>query len=157
MERSRALLAQALVLVAIVAGCQPTATLPVAPAAIVDLGDEVAAAKGEGGVVSVLVGTSDRVHTITSGPGSPGRPTVNMLSYSGTGDEWNTFVYGSAVPGTTRVEIQPSGGVGGQVVDGAWLVVLRDEDLSPNALHWRMLDAAGVELRSGDGVLTHDD
>ena len=78
-----------------------------------------------------------------------------MISYSGTGDEWNTFVYGSAVPGTVRVEIEPSGGVGGQVVDGAWLVVLRDEDVQWSDLHWRMLAADGSELRSGVGVLTH--
>ena len=33
-----------------------------------------------------------------------------------------------------------------------WLVVLRDEDVQLADLHWRMLDASGAELRSGDGI-----
>ena len=41
---------------------------------------------------------------------------------------------------------------GGEVIDGAWLITLRDKGLAPDDLHWRFLDPSGTVLASGTGV-----
>ncbi|MDF2735818.1 MAG: hypothetical protein K0S97_2442 [Chloroflexota bacterium] len=93
--------------------------------------------------------------TITSSPAQGGMDTVYLLSYGGdTGGQWNTFVYGTAAPNVARVELDLPGGVGGQVVDGAWLVVLPDKDIVPEQLHWRFLAADGSPIREGEGLLS---
>lgn len=78
---------------------------------------------------------------------------VLLLSYGGeTRQEWNTFVYGTAEPGTVRVELVGFEGLGGQVVDGAWLIVLRETDVTPDQLRWRFLRADGSVRREGSGI-----
>lgn len=157
--RAAAFIAAALLLVA----CQVLSgrpSLPVSAAAIVELGSEAAAAQLRDGRVSVYVavpgqggqaGTSSPIASSAAAPAG----TVNLLSYGGdTGEEWNTFVYGNAPPGVSRVELTMTGGVGGQVVDGAWLIVLPDLDVTPDDLHWRFLDLDGTTLTEGDGILT---
>jgi hypothetical protein len=142
----------------VLVGCQPIGrpTLPVSASAVVDLGAETAAAQLSNGRVAVLVAVPGQSapRTITSSAAAPGG-TVNMLTYGGTeAGRWNTFVYGNAPADVVRVELTLSGGVGGQVVDGAWLIVLPDPDMTPDVLHWRFLGQDGSALREGEGVLS---
>ena len=148
----------------LLAGCQllaPRPSLPVTPAAVVELGSEAAAARLVDGRVEVQVavpgssGQQGSVSAITSSPAQGGMDTVYLLSYGGdTGGQWNTFVYGTAAPNVARVELDLPGGVGGQVVDGAWLVVLPDKDIVPEQLHWRFLAADGSPIREVEGLLS---
>lgn len=148
----------------LLAGCQPVSarpSLPVPDAAVVELGSQAAAAQLRDGRVSVVVavpakreGGGGSASVITSSAAAPGG-TVNLLSYGGaTGEPWNTFVYGNAPPGIARVELSSSAGVGGQVVDGAWLIALPDLDVTPDQVHWRFLGLDGTVLRAGDGIVT---
>lgn len=131
------------------------ATLPVPESAIVDVGDDRAAARLADGNVQVLVETSDGVSIITSSPARRGETTVNLMSYGGdTKEEWNTFVYGTAPNEVDRVELDWPGAVGGDVVDGAWLIALTDKDVTPDQLRWLLLGDTGVEIGSGTGIVT---
>jgi hypothetical protein len=149
-----------LAVVLTIAACVPVsgpAALPVAPAAVVAIAPDAAAARIEGTRLEVLIAPAGgaSIRAITSSYATRGRTSVNLLSYGGeTGDEWNTFVYGTAVPGAARVDLDWPGGVGGAVVDGAWLVVPPDKDVRPDDLTWRFLDAGGTELVRGDGIVT---
>jgi hypothetical protein len=46
--------------------------------------------------------------------------------------------------------------VGGQVVDGSWVIALADRDVLPTDLNWEFLDAFGGVVSSGSGVTTPD-
>ena len=83
---------------------------------------------------------------------------MHLLTYDNTGHRWNTFVYGSALPGVTQVRLdrfptQAGGEVG---ADGTWLIVLPEEDVAPPALHTRFLSADGTVLFEGDGIFPPD-
>lgn len=147
----------------LMAGCQVLGgrpELPVQSAAVVDLGSEAVAARMIDGRVEVLVarpresGEPGAASTIASSPARAGTDTVNLMSYGGnTGEDWNTFVYGTAASGIARVELDLPGGVGGQVVDGAWLVALPDKEVAPDQLLWSFLAADGATVREGQGLL----
>ncbi len=161
----RALLVLAATLVAALGACavraiDPALLLPVSPAAVVRFDGVAAAALTTHGRVEVWVARQEagepRANAITASAAVP--PLVDrvlLLSYSGgTGDGWNTFVYGTAEPGTSRVELVGFEGLGGQVVEGAWLVVLRAADVTPDQLHWRFLGPDGSVRREGSGIRT---
>jgi hypothetical protein len=81
------------------------------------------------------------------------RESVDLVSSGGdTRDEWNTWVFGVAAPPAARVEVADLDGVGGQVVDGAWVLVMHERDLTPGDLEWRFLDPSGAVVQSGSGL-----
>ena len=82
-----------------------------------------------------------------------GASSLNLVSLDGeTGDEWNTWVYGTAPETVSRVNLLELDGEGGRVVDGAWLIVLRDRGLTPADIQWEFLDALGAIVDSGAGI-----
>lgn len=156
----RALLA---LVTALVAGCalqtiDPASLLPVLPAAVVRFDGQAAAALAVRGRVEVWVAyQSDGRPTakpITASAAVPtGLDRVLLLTCGGEiAEECHTFVYGTAEPGTARVELVGVEGLGGQVVEGAWLIVLRAADVTPDQLHWRFLGADGTVRREGEGL-----
>jgi hypothetical protein len=165
--RSAPLVVFALALLAI--ACAPTqsavegaAELGIDPAAVVDLGTAaVGPSVGADGRVSLLA-----VHQrdgrwvaspLTSSPGVVGTDSLHLLSWSGaTGEEWNTMVFGTAAPGTSRVELEGFPHQrGGTVVHGAWVIALREKDLGPSDMKWRFIDADGT-VRTGTGIFPPD-
>lgn len=83
----------------------------------------------------------------------PEGSSANLFSLSGeTGDEWNSFFYGTAPDNVSRVEVEGLDGTGGQVVDGAWVIAFRDRDLTPEAMRWQFVDALGGIVESGTGI-----
>jgi hypothetical protein len=142
---------------AALSACGATPRLPVPDEAVVHFGNEAAAAVIVDGTVELQVAVPGAASpaTITSGAGRAGDVSVRLLSYGGeTGEEYNTFVYGTAPAGATSVSLfWPSGTVGGQVWGGAWLIVLREKDVTPGQLHWRFRSADGGLVASGDGIL----
>lgn len=82
-----------------------------------------------------------------------GRPVVQLVALSGeTGSRWNAFAFGTAGARVSRVRLVGLAGVGGQVVDGAWVIALRQRDLSPRLLAWEFLSARGGVLDAGRGI-----
>jgi hypothetical protein len=158
---------QALVIFGIIAativGCARTLEQQVldsglAPESIVRLTDEwaVAARRDDTNVrVMSLSPDPDGNWTsgmLASGTGS-GPPTVHLISAGGeTATEWNTYVYGTAPVGASRVTLTGFETEGGQVVDGAWVLALRDKDVAPTDLEWQFLDALGRVIDSGSGI-----
>jgi hypothetical protein len=161
MRRAPVVLTAAVAL--LVAACavhviDPAALLPVKPTAVVRFGDAAGAALATQGRVEVWVarreGGEPTANPITASAAVPPlEDRVLLVSYGGeTSAEWNTFVYGTAEPGTARVELEGFEGLGGQVVDGAWLIVLREKDVTPEQLHWRFLRPDGTARREGTGI-----
>lgn len=107
----------------------------------------------DGSLAVVVTPGGEAPRAITSAHLDRGVNSARLYTLDGdTGVEWNTFVYGAAAPGVARVEIDRPGAVGGEVIDGAWLITLRDKGLAPDDLHWRFLDPSGTVLASGTGV-----
>jgi hypothetical protein len=79
------------------------------------------------------------------------------VSYGGaTGEAWNSFVFGTAAPGTVRVELVGfQAQRGGRVVDGAWIIALRERDVSPQEIEWRFIGEDG-SVRTGVGIFPPD-
>lgn len=130
----------------------------IAPAAIVRLSDDWA-------VAAVRSTASVRVLGLRSQPSGwvleqlasfeikGAVASANLVSYDGeTGLDWNTFVYGTAPRTVSRVEIEGYSGDGGQVVDGAWVIALREKGLGPSDVRWRFLSALGGVIDSGAGI-----
>lgn len=146
------------------AAIDPARLLPVPPEAVVRFDGLAAAALTTHGRVEVWVARPDppgkgTVNPITASAAvPPHEDRVLLLSYGGEPrHEWNTFVYGTAEPGTARVELDGVEGLGGEVVAGAWLIVLRETDVTPEQLHWRFLRPDGSVRRAGDGIRTCTD
>jgi hypothetical protein len=79
--------------------------------------------------------------------------SLNLVSLDGdTGDDWNTWVYGTAPESVSRVDLIGLDGEGGRVVDGAWVIVLRDRGLTPADVEWEFLDALGATVERGVGM-----
>ena len=161
----------AVLAVALVAACVPPSEaeavqaardLGFAEAGIVGLDDEAAIALRDGAtvVVKVVRREGDRwvSSAITSHRDSGNEPSVHLVSYDNTGDAWNTFVYGSALPGvsTVRLEGFPQQAGGRVGADGTWLIVLPDEDVAPPQLRTKFLSATGAVLFSGEGIFPPD-
>lgn len=128
------------------------------PAAIVRLSmDRAAVARRDGSDVEVIefreedgAWVTQRLARFTIGTATS---SLNLLSLDGeTGDEWNTWVYGTAPETVSRVVLIGLDGEGGRVVEGAWVIVLRDRGLTPADIDWEFLDALGATVESGVGI-----
>ena len=134
-----------------------------APAAVVRLEDDLAVvAVRDAGQVRVMEfaqtasGTWTKEPIATSATGT-GASSAHLLSSGGdTGTEWNSYFYGTAPPSVSRVVLEDFDAVGGQVVDGAWVLVLREEDLTPDDMRWTFVDAVKRVIESGTGILPPD-
>lgn len=79
--------------------------------------------------------------------------SAHLVSMGGdTGDEWNSYLYGTAPASASRVVVAESVTAGGQVTDSAWVLAFREKDLHPDQLSWSVLDATGAILHSGSGI-----
>jgi hypothetical protein len=132
------------------------------PVGVVDIGSAAVAPRLEpGGHVSIVaVHPRDGRWTasqLTSSPGAPGTDSLHLITWGGaTGEDWNTLVFGTAAPGTARVELDGFPDQrGGTVVHGAWVIALRAKDLDPTDLNWRFVDADG-SVRTGKGIFPPD-
>lgn len=130
----------------------------VAPDAIVRVEDDLAfAARVSDGRITVLSfdgseGTWVAEAIAGASVAEPGT-TVGLFTLGGeTGERWNTWVYGTASSSASRVALGGFDGEGGQVADGAWLIVLEDKDVAARDLEWSVLDALGAILDSGTGI-----
>jgi hypothetical protein len=141
---------------------EAAARLGLDPRGVVDIGTAaIAPSLGPDGSVSIIA-----VHQrdgewlsnpITTSPGQAGTDSLHLLTYGGaTEEDWNTFVFGTAAPGTARVELSGfADHRGGIVVGGAWIIALREMDLSPQDMHWRFVNEDGSS-RSGTGIFPPD-
>ncbi|HET7645759.1 MAG TPA: hypothetical protein VFM03_04675 [Candidatus Limnocylindria bacterium] len=129
----------------------------VAPEAVVRLDDgRAVAARLDGPLVRVVdfVRGPDgwRVEE-RAGATSPRGGSVSAVSGGGEMiGPWPTFVFGAAPPGVARVVVAGIDGVGGQVVDGAWVVASRVENIPMGQIAWQFLDAGGGVVLSGEGL-----
>jgi len=144
------------VLIAACQGVEPS-TLPVRPEAVIDLGSALAAARLSNGSVEVLVQDSSGTRSGASArPARADKNTVHLASSGGdTGTEFNTYVYGTAVPGVSLVRLSGFDGLGGQIVDGTWVIVLREKDVTPTDLQWEFHAPDGSVRASGEGIQGH--
>ncbi|MEO7296761.1 MAG: hypothetical protein ABIZ57_11545 [Candidatus Limnocylindria bacterium] len=128
----------------------------VATPAIVRLSDEFAVAArraGDGVEVVAFTGLGDRWSAEIIAFDSGGEVTARLVTMGGTsGQEWNSFFFGTAPDAASRVVVDGFAGTGGQVADTAWVVAFRERDLSPHRLHWTVLDALGDVIASGTGI-----
>jgi hypothetical protein len=138
------------------------AGLGVDPAAVVDIGTSGVApmieSDGRVAIVAIRVENGEWVATpITASPGRAGTDSLHLVSYAGaTGEDWNTFVFGTATPGTERVELAGFPNQrGGRVVDGAWIIALREQDVGPQDLEWLFVADDG-SVRTGVGIFPPD-
>jgi hypothetical protein len=143
----------------VLAGCvSPAPTLPPTPptfAASVDTPDGrvgVTLANSTLGLYSV--GPGGEITLITTKQGAAPGATVHLSSYGGqTGLAYNTFVFGLAPAGATRFEIVPAGqALGGEVVEGVFLVALRAKDVTPQQLNWEFISEDGSVIERGSGI-----
>jgi hypothetical protein len=130
-----------------------------APASIVRLADDLAvvARRDDGGVrVMELAQGATRGWTMTTLAASStglGNASARLLTAGGdTGTEWNTYLYGTAPSSVSRVVLEDYDARGGQVVAGAWVLVLRETDLTPDDMDWQFVDALGRIVDSGTGI-----
>ena len=130
----------------------------VSPAAIVRLSmDRAAVARRDDTAVEVIEFREEDGAWVTQPLAGftigPAASSLNLVSLDGqTGDEWNTWVYGTAPETVSRVDLNGLDGEGGRVVDGAWVIVLRERGLTPADIEWAFLDAFGATVESGVGI-----
>lgn len=125
--------------------------------AIVRLSDAYAVAARPAGddvevvAVTAVTGSGWSAEVIAGGGG--GEMSTHLVTMGGeTGQEWNSFFFGAAPEGASRVVVDDLIGSGGQVEDGAWVLAFRHRDLVPHQLTWRVLDAIGGVIASGTGI-----
>lgn len=141
---------------------EAAARLGVEPAAVVDIGrTALAPVVGADGTVSI-VAIRERAgewvtSPLTASPGQGGTDSLHLFSYDGaTGEAWNTFVYGTAAPGTVRVRLSGFPDQrGGTVVGGAWIIALREKGLGPDDIEWAFVADDGT-VRTGIGIFPPD-
>lgn len=165
LTRSLVLVAIALYLLACRTGSdavEAATRLGIDPAAVVDVDTAVLApAVGTDGVVSIVairqVEGAWVTTPLTSSPGSRGADSVHLFSYDGaTGTDWNAIVFGTAAPGTVRVELDGFPDQrGGSVIGGTWIIALREKGLEPDDIEWRFIDEDGA-VRTGVGIFPPD-
>jgi hypothetical protein len=116
------------------------------------------AARHDGGHVRVIEFRTDEedrwiVQEIASSDDGDGPSSGHLISLGGeTRDHWNSYFYGTAQANVSRVTVDGFDMEGGQVVEGAWVVVLREEDLAPDDIRWAFADAFGRSIDSGTGI-----
>jgi len=85
--------------------------------------------------------------------GRDGEMTAHLVTMGGeTGARWNSFLFGTAPNGASRVVVDALPADGGQVSDAVWVLAFRERDLDPSRLTWRVLSATGGVLDSGTGI-----
>lgn len=141
------------------------AALGIDPTAVLEIGTSGVAPRVEPdgrvaivAIVAIRPQNGEWVATpITASPGRLGTDSLHLVSYDGaTGEDWNTFVFGTATPGTERVELVGFPDQrGGRVVDGAWVIALREQDVGPQDLEWRFVAGDG-SVRTGTGIFPPD-
>jgi hypothetical protein len=150
----------------VLAGCATPMTLDeqvrasgLAPAAVVRLTDDFAvAARADGGRVRVLSFRTDAgggwtTQELAAADHGGVPSSTHLVSYGGeTREDWNSYFYGTAPGEASRVLVDGLGAAGGQVVNGAWVLALRQKDLAPDDMHWRFVDAFGLTIESGSGI-----
>lgn len=131
----------------------------IAPAAVVRLAEILAvAARDDGGRVRVIEFRMDDderwvTQEIAAADDGGGPSSAQLFSSGGeTGEAWNSFFYGTAPPSVSRVTVDGLQAEGGQVVEGAWVVALREKDVAPDQVRWEFLDAFGGVIDSGTGI-----
>lgn len=165
MVRSRIHVVLALALTLPLSACFGPASLAdriqeqhVAPDALVRLSEaQAVAAKRDGSRVVVLnfASTPDgwEAEEIAGSSVGTEASSLHVFSLGGTTlDEWNTFVYGTAPDRVSRVRLSGFDYEGGQVANGAWVIVLRTKDVEPQDLQWEFVDASGGIVESGEGI-----
>lgn len=127
------------------------------PAAVTRLSETFAVAvRRTGSGVEVVALQRDRDGTwaaqvIASGTG--GAISAHLMTMGGqTGEEWNSFLYGTAPVTASRVTVSGPMAAVGRVSDGAWILALRQKDVRPSLLSWSVTDANGFVVASGTGV-----
>lgn len=85
--------------------------------------------------------------------GRDGEMTAHLVTMGGeTGSRWNSFLFGTAPNGASRVVVDAPAAHGGQVADAVWVLAFRERDLDPSRLTWHVLSATGGVLESGTGI-----
>jgi hypothetical protein len=111
-------------------------------------------------IVHVLLQERSVVLTFVSGGGGTRRdievdaPNVYLLSYGGeSGLTYNTFVFGRAPAHAARVELAGfAQSLQSPIVAGAFVVALKEKDVSPNDLHWTFLSGNGTVIARGSNI-----
>lgn len=149
--------------------CQPTASavegagrLGFDPAGVVDIGNAAVAplveSHGRVSIVAIQWRDGEWVASrLSSSQGPVGIDSLHLIAYGGaTGDEWNSFVFGTAEPGTVRIELSGYPDQrGGTVAEGAWVIALREKDVLPGDVEWRFIADDGA-VRTGVGIFPPD-
>jgi len=112
------------------------------------------------GTVGIVMGeTSIHLVFVDGGGGTSSEPDgdpphVYLLSSGGeTGAVYNSWVYGIAPPGAATFELAGAqDALGGQVVDGTFVVALKAKDVRPADLHWTFRAADGSVVMTGAGI-----
>ncbi len=92
-------------------------------------------------------------HILTSTRATIGQDSLHLVSHGGnTGEEWNSFVYGTASPGVDHVTLEgfPEAR-GGKVTNGVWAIALREKEVTPADIHWQFVASDG-SMTSGEGI-----
>ncbi len=157
---------QLLVLAAVMAGCAPATIDEVVTGAgvprdaVVRLTDDWAvAARRADNTVQVLKferdpdsGSWSSSETAGGSP-APTSGSAHLTSQDGnTGLRWNSYFFGTAPPSVSRAAVEGLDGLGGQVVDGAWVLVFEEKGLTTDDMEWQFLDAFGNVVDSGTGI-----
>lgn len=110
----------------------------------------VGVVKGDGSLRLVFVIGGGGSGTFPQG----GPPNVYLLSSGGeTGAVYNSWVYGLAPAGAATFEVAgATDALGGQVVDGAFVVALKAKDVQPVDLHWTFRAADGSVVATGSNI-----
>lgn len=156
LNRALAAAVIATLIVALVGACQstaPTVSIPLPHVvARVETPDGFAGVARKDFRLSLILGDGRTASEVSSGEDHPHEATVHLATYGGeTGTAMNSYVWGNAPPRAVRVQLS-LGGVGGQVVDGLYVVALPDKEVRPDALRWSFLDAGGRAVEEGTGI-----
>jgi hypothetical protein len=93
----------------------------------------------------------------TGGAGRSSEGSAHLFGFGGdSGEMWNTFFFGTAPSRTSRVTLDGFAYEGGQVSDGAWVIALKEQDVTPDQLRWTFRDATGGTIASGTGIFPPD-
>lgn len=120
----------------------------------VETEDGVMGVARRGGTLVLVTGPNeDMLHERTWSGDKEGETTLTLLTVGGETEPrtYNTWVFGNAPPGAVKFETT-FGGVGGEVVDGVFVLALPYKDLPVTALTWSFLNAAGEVVVSGRGL-----
>jgi hypothetical protein len=112
------------------------------------------------GTVGVVKGDGSLRLIFVNGGGGGGSfpqgdaPHVYLLSFGGeTGSLYNSYVYGLAPSSAATFEVAgATDAIGGQVVNGAFVVALKAKDVQPGDLHWTFRAVDGSILLTGANI-----